>query len=95
MRVVSLLLRIAGYIAIWFAIVLAFGLLTALVPRLWQLVQPPGPETYDLGLVSLVAGFIGLFIGIWPAIMGVEWLVRRHERRTRERSRRSNQSRLG
>ncbi len=62
MRVVSLLLRIAGYIAIWLAIVLAFCLLTALVPRLWQLVQPPGPETYDLGLVSLVAGFIGLFI---------------------------------
>jgi hypothetical protein len=92
-RVLSLLLRIAGYTAIWFAIVLAFGLLTALLPSLWRLVQPPSPETFDLGLVSLFAGFIGLFVGVWPAILGVEWLVQRNDRRARERSPRSNESR--
>jgi hypothetical protein len=91
-RVLSLLLRIASYIAIWVAIVLAFALCTALLPRLWQLVHPPGPETYDLGLVSFVAGLVGLFIGIWPAVMGVEWLVQRNDRRARERSLRWNKS---
>ena len=93
MRVLSLLLRVAGYIAIWVAIVLAFGLLTALLPSLWRLVQPSSPESFDLGLVSLFAGFIGLFVGVWPAILGVEWLVQRNDRRARERSLRSNQSR--
>jgi predicted metal-binding membrane protein len=93
MRVLGLLLRVAGYIAIWVAIVLAFGLLTALLPSLWRLVQPSSPESYDLGLVSLVAGFIGLFVGVWPAILGVEWLVQRNDRRARERSLRSNESR--
>jgi hypothetical protein len=91
-RVLSLLLRIAGYISIWVAIVLAFGLLTALLPSLWQLVQPPGPETYDLGLVSLVAGIIGLFVGIWPGIVGVEWLMQRNDRRARARSLRSSKA---
>jgi hypothetical protein len=91
-RVLSLLLRIAGYISFWVAIVLAFGLLTALLPSLWQFVQPPGPETYDLWLVSLVAGIIGLFVGIWPGIVGVEWLVQRNDRRARERSLRSSKS---
>ena len=93
MRVLRFLLRIAGYIAIWVAIVLAFGLLTALLPSLWRLVQPSSPENIDLGLVSLFAGFIGLFVGIWPATVGVEWLVQRNDRRTRERSLRSNESR--
>ena len=92
MRVLGLILRIAGYIAIWIAIVLSFGLLTALLPRLWQLLQPSGPESYDLGLVSLFAGLIGLFVGVWPAILGVEWLVQRNDRRARERSLRSNDS---
>ncbi len=90
MRVLSLLLRVAGCIAIWVAIVLAFGMLTALLPSLWRLVQPPGPETFDLGLVSLIAGFTGLFVGIWPALLGVEWLVQRNDRRAREHSLRSN-----
>ena len=94
MRVLSLLLRIAGYIAIWVAIVLAFGLLTALLPSLWRLVQPSSSENADLGLVSLFAGFIGLFVGVWPAILGVEWLVQRNDRRARERSLRSNESRV-
>jgi hypothetical protein len=86
-------LRIVGYIAIWVAIVLAFGVLTALVPSLWRLVQPPSSETFDLGIVSLFAGLIGLFVGIWPAILGVEWLVQRNVRRARERSLRSDESR--
>lgn len=94
MRVLSLLLRVAGYIAIWITIVLAFGLLTALLPSLWRLVHPAGPETFDLGLVSLFAGFIGLFVGIWPAIVGVEWMVQRNDRRVRERSIRSSGSRV-
>jgi len=85
-RVLGLLLRIAGYIVIWIAIVVAFGLLAALLPFLWRLFQPSGPETFDLGLVSLFAGFIGLFVGMWPAILGVEWLVQRNDRRARERS---------
>ena len=93
MRVLSLLLRIAGYIAIWVSIVLAFGILTALLPSLWLLGQPSSFENDDLGLISLVAGFIGLFIGLWPAILGVEWLVRRNDRRARERSLRSSESR--
>ena len=93
MRVLSLLLRVAVYIVVWFAVVLAFGVLTALLPRLWLLVQPPGPETFDLGFVTLIAGIIGLFVGIWPAIRGVEWLVQRNDRRARERSLRSNESR--
>ena len=93
MRVLRLLLRITGYVAIWVAIVLAFGLLTALLPILWRLVHPSSPETFDLGLVSLFAGFIGLFVGIWPAILGVEWLVQRNDRRARERSLRSNEAR--
>jgi predicted metal-binding membrane protein len=88
-RVLSLLLRGAGYIAIWVAIVLAFGLLTALLPSLWRLVQPSGPESFDLGLVTLIAGLVGLFVGVWPAILGVEWLVQRNDRRARERSLRS------
>jgi hypothetical protein len=92
-RVLGLLLRMAGYIGIWIAIVLAFGLLTALLPGLWRLVQPSSPESFDLGPVSLLAGLIGLFIGIWPAIVGVEWLVQRNDRRARDRSRRSNESR--
>jgi hypothetical protein len=82
-RVLSLLVRIAGYIAIWIAIVLAFGLFTALLPSLWRLVQPSSSESYDLGVVSLVAGFIGLFIGMWPAILAVEWLVQKNDRRAR------------
>jgi hypothetical protein len=81
MVVLFFLLRIAGYVATAIAIVLAFGVLTALLPGLWRLLQPPGPESFDLGLVSLFAGFIGLFIGIWPAILGVEWLVRSNDRR--------------
>ena len=93
MRVLSLLLRIAGYIAIWVGIVLAFALLTALLPGLWRLLQPPSSEAFDLGIVSLFAGFIGLFVGIWPAILGVEWLVQRNDRRARERSLRSSESR--
>ena len=93
MRVLCVLLRLAGYIAIWVAIVLAFGLLTALLPSVWRLVQPSSPENFDLGIVSLFAGFIGLFVGIWPAILGVEWLVQRNDRRARERSLRSNESR--
>ena len=93
MRVLRLLLRIVGYIAIWVAIVLAFGILAALVPGLWRLVQRPSSETFDLGMVSFVAGIIGLFIGIWPAIRGVEWLVQRNDRRARERSR-SNELRV-
>jgi len=74
---------------VWFAIVLVFGFLTALLPSLWRLLQPTGPETFDLGLVSLFAGIIGLFVGIWPAIRGVEWLVKRNGRRAREQSLRS------
>lgn len=93
MRVLGLLFRVAGYIAIWIAIDLAFGLVTALLPSLWQLARPSSPENFDLGLVSLVAGFIGLFVGIWPAILAVEWLVKRNDRRARERSLRSNESR--
>jgi hypothetical protein len=92
MRVLSLLLRITGYIAICVTIVLAFGLFAALLPSLWQLVQPSDPETYDIGLVSLVAGSVGVFVGIWPAIVGVEWLVKINDRRVRERSLRSNKS---
>jgi hypothetical protein len=91
-HVLSLLLRLAGYIAIWVAIVLAFGLLTALLPSLWRFVRPSSPENFDLGVVSLFAGIIGLFVGIWPAILGVEWLVERNDRRARERSLRSNES---
>jgi disulfide bond formation protein DsbB len=91
--VLCVLLRLAGYIAIWVAIVLAFGLLTALLPILWGLVQPSSSDDYDLGLISLSAGFIGLFVGIWPAIVGVEWLVQRNDRRARERSLRSSESR--
>ena len=78
MRVLSLLLRIVGYIAIWIAIVSAFAVLTALLPSLWALVQPSGSESYDIGLVSLFAGVIGLFVGLWPATLGVEWLVQRN-----------------
>lgn len=92
MRVLGLLVRVTGYFAIWITVVLAFGLLTALLPSLWRLVQPPGPETFDLGLVSLFAGFIGLFVGIWPAIVSVEWLVQRNDRRARERALRSSES---
>ena len=83
-RVLGLLSRIVGYVAIWIAIVLAFGILAALLPSLWRLAQP-GSEAFDLGLVSLFAGFIGLFIGMWPAILAVEWLVQRNGRRDRER----------
>jgi hypothetical protein len=61
--------------AIWIAIVLAFGLLTALLPSLWWLVQPSSYENADLGLISLFAGFIGLFVGLWPAILGVEQIA--------------------
>ena len=93
MRVLSLLLRMTGYIVIWVAIVLAFGLFTALLPRLLWFVLPSSFEYADLGLISLVAGFIGLFIGLWPAISGVEWLVQRSDRRAREKSLRSSQSR--
>ena len=93
MRVLSLLLRIAGYIAVWVAIVLAFGLLTALLPSLWWLGQSLSSENSDLGLISLFAGFIGLFVGLWPATLGVEWLVQRNDRRARERSLRSSESR--
>ena len=93
MRLLSLLLRIAGYIAVWVAIVLAFGLLTALVPSLWRLVRPSTYENADFGLISLSAGFIGLFVGLWPAILGVEWLIQRNDRRARERDLRSNESR--
>ena len=84
-RVLGLLSRIVGYIAIWIAIVVACGVLTALLPSLWRLVQPSSSVNSDLGLVSLFAGFIGLFVGIWPAILGVEWLVQRNDRRARER----------
>lgn len=88
MRVLSLLLRIAVYIAVWVVIVLAFGILTALLPSLWRLVQPSGSQSDDLGLISLFAGLIGLFVGLWPATLGVEWLVQRNARRARERSHR-------
>ena len=81
MRFLSLLLRWASYVAVWVGIVVAFGLLTALLPSLWRLVNPSGPETFDLGLVSLVAGFVGLFVGMWPAFLGVEWLAKRYDRR--------------
>jgi hypothetical protein len=92
-RVLSLLLRMAGYIAIWVAIVLAFALLTALLPSLWRRVQPSSYEHADIGLISIFAGFIGLFVGLWPAIVGVEWLVQRNDRRARERALRSRESR--
>jgi hypothetical protein len=90
--VLGLLLRTASYIAVLVAIILAFGLLAALLPGLWRLVQPSSPEGFDLGIASLFAGFIGLFVGLWPAILGVEWLVRRNDRRAREKSLRSNES---
>lgn len=83
MRALRFLLNVTVYVTAWVAIVLAFGLLTALLPSLWRLVQPSSPESFDLGVVSLFAGFIGLFIGIWPAILGVEWLVQRNDRRAR------------
>jgi hypothetical protein len=86
-------MRIAGYIAIWVAIVLAFALITALLPSLWRLVRPSSYENADFGLISFSAGFIGLFVGLWPAILGVEWLVKRNDRRARERSLRSSESR--
>ena len=89
MRVLGFLLRMAGYIAIFVAIVLACGLLMAFLPSLWRIVQPSSFE--DLGVISLFAGFIGLFVGIWPAIVGVEWLVQRNDRRARERSLRSSE----
>ena len=92
MRVLGFLLRMASYTAIWVTIVLAFGLVTALLPSLLRLVLPSSFEIADLGLISLVAGFIGLFIGLWPAILGVEWLVQRNDRRARERSLRSSES---
>jgi disulfide bond formation protein DsbB len=88
-----LLLRVASYIVVGVAIVLAFGILSALLPSLWRLVQPSSPESFDLALVSLVAGFIGLFIGIWPAIRGVEWLVQRNDRHAREKALRSSEAR--
>ena len=91
MRVLGLLLRIAGYTVVGVSIVLAFGLLTALLPSLWRLVQPPGREAFDLALVSLFAGLIGLFVGIWPAILGVEWLVQRNDRRATQSSRVSSE----
>jgi hypothetical protein len=55
-------------------------------------VLPSSFEYADLGLISLTAGFIGLFIGLWPAILGVEWLVQRNDRRAQERSLRSSES---
>jgi hypothetical protein len=82
-RVLRLVLRMVGYVVIWIAMVLAFGLLAALLPGLWWLAQP-GSGAFDLGIVSLFAGFIGLFIGMWPAVLGVEWLVQRNDRRARE-----------
>jgi hypothetical protein len=81
----------AGYFTIGVAIVLAFGVVTALLPSLWRLVLPTSFENSDLGIISLVAGFIGLFVGLWPAILGVEWLVQRNDRRARERSLRSSE----
>ena len=93
MRVLRLLLRIAGYVATWVAIVLACGLLAALLPGLWLLVQSSSSEYYDLGVISFFAGLTGLFIGLWPATLAVEWLVQRNDRRARERSLRSNESR--
>jgi hypothetical protein len=81
-----------GYIVIWVAIVLAFVLLTATLPSLLRLVLPSSFEHSDLGLISLAAGFIGLFIGLWPAFVGVEWLVKRNDRRAREKYLRSGAS---
>jgi hypothetical protein len=83
----------AGYTATWVAIVIAFGLVTALLPSLLRLVVPSSFEYADFGLISLAAGLIGLFVGIWPAIMGVEWLVQKNDLRARERSLRSRESR--
>jgi hypothetical protein len=91
-RVFGLLFRVAGYIVIWVAIVLAFGLLTALLPSLWRIGQSSGSQDHDLGLISLFAGFIGLFVGLWPATVGVEWMIQRNDRRARERSLRSSES---
>ena len=91
-RVLGLLLRMAVYIATSVAVVLAFGTFAALLPGLFWLVLPSSFEHADLGLISLAAGFIGLFIGLWPAILSIEWLAQRHDRRAQERSPRSSES---
>ena len=48
----------------------------------------------NLSIVFLMAVlFSAMNFGIWPAILGVEWLVQRNGRRARERSLRSKESR--
>jgi hypothetical protein len=93
MRQLRLLFRIAGYSALWCSIVLACGVITALLGAPWGNGRPFGSEDHGLGMAIVFWGFIGLFLGTLPASLVVLHVVQRIGRRSREQPLRSGESR--
>jgi hypothetical protein len=93
MRLLSLLLQITGYGALWVAIVLVCGVIGVLSPVLWNVAQPSSSENYGAGLAMMFWGMAGLVAGTLPATVCVMLLADRSARRSREESLRLRASR--
>jgi hypothetical protein len=85
-------LRIAGYCALWIAVVLACGIVAALLPTLSTIGQPSSSENYGMGMAMMFWGIVGLFAGTMVASFVLMWLFQREARRSQVRSLRSTES---